>query len=131
MMGHQIVLAAGEETMISVTVTPEDSAADPRTYTANVYRQNVNLSDDATLSSLMLSGVTLMYKDDNDMDMTGFMSDVMDYTGNAGSEKTTVTAMASHLGAQSGITVFYGPADTTMAVLGDDGGYEITVGDVR
>ena len=129
MMGHQIVLAAGEETMISVTVTPEDSAADPRTYTANVYRQNVNLSDDATLSSLILSGVTLMYKDDNDMDMTGFMSDVMDYTGDAGSEKTTVTAMASHLGAQSGITVFYGP-DGDEAMLGDDGGYEITVGEV-
>ena len=129
MMGHQIVLAAGEETMISVTVTPEDSAADPRTYTANVYRQNVNLSDDATLSSLILSGVTLMYKDDNDMDMTGFMSDVMDYTGDAGSEKTTVTAMASHLGAQSGVTVFYGP-DNDEAMLGDDGGYEITVGEV-
>ena len=45
-----------------------------------------------------------MYKDDNDMDMTGFMSDVMDYTGDAGSEEITVTAMASHLGAQSGIT---------------------------
>ena len=128
--GHQVDLTAGAETAIMVRVMPEDPAAQSKTYTSNVYRKNVpgSESDDATLSSLMLSGVTLMYKDDNDMDMTGFMSDVMDYTGDAGSEKTTVTAMASHLGAQSGITVTYG-TDDTVAMMGDGGGYEITVGD--
>ena len=82
--------------------------------------------DDATLSSLMLSGVTLMYKDDNDMDMTGFMSDVMAYTGNAASEMITVTATANHLGAKNGITVYDGATEATMA---DGGGYEITLGD--
>ena len=126
---HEIVLTAGAETVITVVVQAEDPAAPTQTYTASVYRQNLTRSDDATLSSLMLSGVTLMYKDDNDMDMTGFMSDVMDYTGNAGSEEITVTAMASHLGAQSGITVTYGTNDTE-ATMGDDGGYEITLGDV-
>ena len=128
--GHQIALTAGAETMISATVQPEDPSASAESHTAVVYRKNVpgSESDDATLSSLMLSGVTLMYKDDNDMDMTGFMSDVMDYTGNAGSEEITVTPMASHLGAQSGIDVFYGTGNTP-AMMGDDGGYEITLGD--
>ena len=126
---HEIALTAGAETVITVVVQAEDPAAPTKTYTARVYRQNLSRSDDATLSSLMLSGVTLMYKDDNDMDMAGFMPDVMDYTGDAGSEMTTVTAMASHLGAQSGITVTYGTNDTE-AMMGDDGGYEITLGDV-
>ena len=109
---HEIDLTAGAETVITVVVQAEDPAAPTQTYTASVYRQNLTRSDDATLSSLMLSGVTLMYKDDDDMDMSGFMSDVMDYTGNAGSEEITVTAMASHLGAQSGITVTHGTGGT-------------------
>ena len=37
--------------------------------------------------------------------------------------------MASHPGAQSGIDVFYG-TDDTPAMMGDDGGYEITLGAV-
>ena len=122
---HEIDLTAGAETMIMVAVQAEDPAAPAQTYTANVYRQNLVRSDDATLSSLMLSGVTLMYKDDNDMDMTGFMSDVMAYTGNAASEMITVTATANHLGAKNGITVYDGTTEATMA---DGGGYEITLG---
>ena len=117
-MGHQVDLTAGAETMITVEVMPEDSAAMSKTYTANVYRKNIpgSESDDAMLSSLRLSGVTLMYKDDNDMDMTGFMSDVMAYTGNVASARTTVTAMANHIGAQSGITIT--PADVDMSMDG-------------
>ena len=111
---HEIDLTAGEETVITVVVQAEDPAASTRTYMARVYRQSLSRSDDATLSSLMLSGVTLMYKDDNDMDMSGFMSDVMTYTGNAAMEQITVTAMASHLGAQSGITITPVDADTNM-----------------
>ena len=59
---HEIELTAGAETMIMVEVQAEDPAAPTRTYTASVYRQNLIRSDDATLSSLMLSGVALMYK---------------------------------------------------------------------
>lgn len=118
MMGHQVNLTAGAETMITATVQPEDPTVPAESHTAMVYRKNTpgSQSDDATLSSLMLSGVTLMYTDDNDMDMTGFMSDVMAYTGNVASARTTVTAMANHLGAQSGITIT--PADADLSVDG-------------
>ena len=118
MMGHQIVLAAGEETMISVTVTPEDPAADPRTYTANVYRQNVNLSDDATLSALMLSGVALTPE---------FASDETDYTANVpySTMQTTVSAMANHLGAQSSIDIT--PADENVDLATGETSVKVTV----
>ena len=104
---HEIDLTAGAETTITVEVMAEDPNAPTRTYTANVYRQGLTLDDDATLSSLMLSGVDLMYMDDNDMEMTGFMSDVMEYTADApySTMQTTVTAMATHIGAQSSIMV--------------------------
>ena len=124
---HDIDLAAGQATEIEVMVAAEDTSV-TKAYTASVYRRNLNPSDDATLSSLMLSGVTLMYKDDDDMDMTGFMSDVMAYTGDAASEEIIVTAMASHLAAQYGITVTY--AGNVTPMMGDDGGYEIPLGDV-
>ena len=104
---HEIDLAAGAETMITVVVMAEDPSAPTRTYTAKVYRQGLTLDDDATLSSLMLSDAPLMYMDDNDMEMAGFMSDVMEYTADApySAMETTVTAMATHIGAQSSIMV--------------------------
>ena len=104
---HEIDLTAGAETTITVEVMAEDPAAPTRTYTARVYRQGLTLDDDAMLSSLMLSGVDLMYMDDNDMEMAGFMSDVMEYTADApySTMQTTVTAMANHIGAQSSIMV--------------------------
>ena len=95
-MGHQVDLAVGAETSIAVEVMPEDSAAPSKTYTAIVYRKNVpgSESDDATLSSLMLSGAALT---------PAFASSTMEYTAAAArsTEMTTVTAMATHIGAQS------------------------------
>ena len=98
--GHQVDLTAGAETAITVRVMPEDPAAQSKTYTSNVYRKNVpgSESDDATLSSLMLSGVVLTPE---------FASDTMDYTGAVpySTMMTTVSPMANHLGAQSSIAI--------------------------
>ena len=107
---HEIVLTAGAETMITVEVQAEDPAAPIQTYMAKVYRQNLTRSDDATLSSLMLSGVVLTPE---------FASDTMKYTGTApySTMMTTVSAMANHLGAQSGITIT------------DDGMVDLTAGE--
>ena len=128
-VGHQVDLTAGAETMISAMVQPEDPTAPAESHTAMVYRKNIpgSESDDATLSSLMLSGVRLMYKDNNDMDMSGFMPDVMTYTGNAAMEQITVTAMANHLGAQSGITIT--PGDHNMDMDGWQVDLAAAVGD--
>ena len=95
---HEIDLTAGAETIITVEVQAEDPAAPIQTYMAKVYRQNLTRSDDATLSSLMLSGVVLTPE---------FASGTTEYTGAApyGTMMTTVSAMANHLGAQSGITI--------------------------
>ena len=116
--GHQIDLMAGVDTMITVTVTPEDPTADAKTYMANVYRMNIpgSESDDATLSSLTLSNASLT---------PAFMSDTMDYTATvpvatpASNTKTKVSAMATHIGAQSGIQVFEG-ADKAAATAATD-----------
>ena len=107
---HEIDLAAGAETIITVEVMAEDPAAPIQTYMAKVYRQNLTRSDDATLSSLMLSGVVLTPE---------FASDTMEYTGTApySTIMTTVSAMANHLGAQSGITIT------------DDGMVDLTAGE--
>ena len=111
--GHQVDFTAGAETMITVEVTPEDSAAPSKTYTANVYRKNVpgSESDDATLSSLMLSDAALT---------PAFASGTMEYTAEAahGIEKTTVTGIATHIGAQSSVTV--GTLSGMTFTLGDD-----------
>ncbi len=106
---HEIELAAGEEVTIMVVVTAEDPAASTETYTAKVYRQNLSRSKDATLSSLELSGATLT---------PDFASDTTAYTAAAAysTETTTVTVMATHLGAQSGITIT--PADDDMDMDG-------------
>ena len=80
-----------------VRVMPEDPAAQSKTYTANVYRKNVpgSESDDATLSSLMLSGGVLT---------PAFASGTMEYEAAVGrTEMTTVTAIATHIGAQSSV----------------------------
>lgn len=119
---HDIDLPAGAVTDIEVMVTAEDTSV-TKTYTASVYRRALSPSKDATLSSLMLSGVSLMYEDDNDMEMTGFMSDVMTYTGDAGSRFVTVTAMANHIAAQRGITITPGDADASMD------GWQVDIGD--
>ena len=98
-LGHQVNLSPGAETMIIVTVQPEDSAVPSKTYTANVYRKNVpgSESDDATLSSLMLSGGVLT---------PVFASGTMEYEAAVGrTEMTTVSAIATHIGAQSSVQI--------------------------
>ena len=120
---HDIDLAAGEVTEIEVMVTAEDPAV-TKTYMASVYRRALSPSKDAMLSSLMLSGAPLMYMDDDDMEMTGFMSDVMAYTANAGMRRVTVSAMANHIAAQRGITITPADADPNMD------GHQVDVGDV-
>ena len=108
---HEIELMAGAETMITVVVMAEDPAAPPRTYTASVYRQNLSPSDDATLSSLMLSGVVLTPE---------FASGMMEYEATAlhSEEETTITAIATHLGAQS--SVIFGTLLGTTFTEGTD-----------
>ena len=110
---HDVDLPAGAVTEIEVMVTAEDTSV-TKTYMASVYRRALNPSDDAKLSSLMLSGAPLMYMDDDDMEMTGFMSDVMAYTADAGMSRITVSAMANHIAAQRGITITPADADPNM-----------------
>ena len=110
-MGHQVNLSAGAETTITVLVQPEDSSVPSKAHTANVYRMNVpgSESKDNTLSSLMLSGAVLS---------PTFASATTKYTAAAANstELTTVTAMATHIGAQSKITIL--PADANADMEG-------------
>ena len=103
--GHQVDLTAGAETAIMVRVMPEDPAAQSKTFTSNVYRKNVpgSESDDATLSSLMLSGGVLT---------PTFASGTMEYEAAGRTEMTTVTAIATHIGAQSSVKIGTKPGDT-------------------
>ena len=77
------------ETQIEIIVTAEDGTV--KTYTVTVSLQS-EASSDATLSSLMLSGVTLMPE---------FAPGTMEYTAMVAHdvEMTTVSAMAAHPGA--------------------------------
>ena len=67
--GSNVALAAGAKTAIRITVTAEDRTTTD-TYMVNVYRERAELSDDATLSALMLSAGTLS---------PPFMSDTIEY----------------------------------------------------
>ena len=55
---HQVYLTAGANTVITVTVTAEDGST-RQAYTITVYSQRSNRSDNANLSVLSLSGVSL------------------------------------------------------------------------
>ena len=105
---HEVNLTAGAEVTITVVVTAEDPAVPAETYTAKVYRQSLSKSKDATLSSLELSGIMLTPE---------FASDTMEYTAAVlnSTEQTTVSAMANHLGAQSGIVITPEDADIELA----------------
>ena len=107
--GHQVDLSAGMDTTITVLVQPEDSNVPSKAHTADVYRKNIpgTESMDASLSSLMLSGAMLSPM---------FASDTMEYTAAAANstELTTVTAMATHVGAQSSITITPADANADM-----------------
>ena len=97
--GHQVVLAAGAKTEIMVKVTAEDGTT-TETYSVTIYRARRVASDDADLSALSLSGVTLS---------PAFASDKITYTGRAAydTNEPTVTTRAD-IGVES---VAITPAD--------------------
>ena len=84
--GHQVTLAAGAKTDITVVVTAEDGIA-KETYKVTIYRNRVTDSTDAKLSALSLSGVTLT---------PAFASGTVSYSGRAeyDTDKTTVSYTA-------------------------------------
>ena len=100
--GHQVELRKGTETVISVPVMAEDGTS--KTYTVKLYRKSSAQSDDATLSSLSLSGVTLS---------ESFASDQMTYTARAAYDvsQTTVMYAANHVGALAMVTAPAADAD--------------------
>ena len=87
---NPVTLAVGA-TVIKAVVTAEDTTT-MKTYMVTVTRETTTTSDDATLSALALSGVTL--------DPT-FASATEDYTATVGNAvtETTVTATPTHSGA--------------------------------
>ena len=88
--GHQVYLAPGANTVITVTVTAENGSTN--TYTFTVYRLRATPSTDATLSELSLSGAVLS---------PVFDPERLNYTATAAynTDITTVTATASDIGA--------------------------------
>ena len=100
--GHQVLLSAGAKTDITVKVTAEDRTT-TETYSVTIYRERRVESDDADLSALSLSGVTLS---------PAFASDKEMYMGRApySTDKPTVSYTAD-IGA--------------MVTIEDDGGTDI------
>ena len=86
-------MTAGMVTTITITVTAEDGTT-TKTYVVKVYRENLEESEDATLSALSLS--------DGMLD-PAFMSDRMEYDARVGSDVSEVT-------------VSYTPTDNTGGV---------------
>ena len=109
--GHQVILRGGRETVITVKVTSEDRSL-TETYTITVYQERTTPSDDNTLSSLRLSGVTLSQS---------FASDRTSYTGRAiySTTETTVSARKADIGAT--VEVRDANAAGTEPVTGDPG----------
>ena len=100
---HQVLLGAGRNTVITVTVRSADRTV-TETYTITVYKDRTQKSDDADLSALRLSGVTLS---------PSFNSDKITYTGRAayGTVDTTVTTTAD-IGATSVVITPTDPPDS-------------------
>ena len=102
---HDIDLTAGQVTEIEVMVTAEDTSV-TKTYMASVYRKKLVPSDDATLSSLDLSGATLMPE---------FASDEMEYMADVANSTTHVTVSATTTDDAGGARVAYGSGAGTEA----------------
>ena len=106
--GHQVNLTAGGDTVITVEVTAQDKMT-TKTYRVTVTRAAAQApqSDDATLSALSLSGVTLS---------PAFASRTTGYRASVGNsvESTTVTATTNHASA----TVVIMPADADANTAG-------------
>ena len=103
---HQVVLPAGAKTDIMVKVTAEDGTT-TETYSVTIYRQRRVASDDADLSALSLSGVTLS---------PAFDPAKIDYTGTGVYNARLTTVMATpDIGAMS---VVITPPDSNDDVPG-------------
>ena len=119
--GHQVYLASGANTEITITVTAEDGSTN--TYTFMVYRIRADESTDATLSDLSLSGAVLAPVFDPER---GTYTATATYT----TDITTVTAPANDIGAISRVIM---PADSDTVTpghqvpLSDRGATTITV----
>ena len=86
--GHQVALAAGATTVITITVTAADGSVQ-----ATTVRVTRAASNDARLGTLHLSGITL----------DAFSSDVTDYSATATRATTTVSATPADAGASVSI----------------------------
>ena len=120
--GHQVNLTAGGDTVITAEVTAQDKMT-TKTYRVTVTRAAAQppQSDDATLSALSLSGVSLS---------PAFASRTITYTPSVANsvESTTVTATTN----QASATVVIMPADADANTAGHQvnlgvGDTEITV----
>ena len=100
--GHQVILGAGAKTDIMVEVTAEDGTT-METYSITVYRERRVLSDNADLSALELSGVTLAPVFDPEKD---------EYTGTAAySTQMTTVSTTTDIGART-VAISAGPTET-------------------
>ena len=102
--GHQVVLAAGQKTNITVTVTAEDKTT-TTDYKVTIYRQNRVLSQDNNLSALSVSGGGAL--------SPTFASGTTSYTARVPytTDETTVSYTTKHVGARS-VVISPDDADT-------------------
>ena len=105
---HQVILGAAAKTNITIEVTAEDGITTD-TYSLTIYRARRVVSNDAELSALSLSGVTLS---------PAFASDKDKYTGTASnSTQMTTVSYTADIGAQM-VEISNGnivdPADPTL-----------------
>ena len=117
--GHQVLLSAGAKTVITVVVTAENGSTN--TYTATVYRARRVASDDADLSVLRLSDLTLS---------PAFASNKIGYMARAvyGTDKTTVSYTAD-VGASVVITATpEGGSPVTEDADTDASGHQVDLG---
>ena len=114
--GHQVELRKGTETVISVPVTAEDGTS--KTYTVKLYRKATDQSDDATLSSLSLTGVSLS---------ESFAPDKTTYTATSASDiaQTTVMFEANDAGALARVTLADGTTDVVDADRDPANGFQV------
>ena len=107
--GHQVILGSGAKTDIMVVVTAEDGTT-TEAYGITIYRERRVLSNNAELSALSLSDVTLSPL---------FASDKIEYIGSAGfSTQLTTVSYTADVGAQS--VVIGDNAETPVALADAD-----------
>ena len=143
--GHQVALGEGVITSITVAVIAEAGSAATKTYTVNVYRENLPLSDDASLSDLELTGIggTVTFEYDDDDAASKSYPNVRVENG---VDAVTVAATPANLGAKATISpsdedsvtdlhqvllAAGGKTDITVEVIAEDGSttetYSVTI----